>query len=148
MKKIYLLLASMAALTLMGSCNGSSKQTTDAQEITEDSTVMTEQVADTSIMQEKQAETTLTFADVAGIYDSFDEDGGNESRICLYEDGAASWNMIGSLHYTEYIYTITGNTICLKVEDVDSEEECYDYDPVKKTLSNEQGALYYYQDIE
>lgn len=148
MKKIYLLLASMAALTLMGSCNGSSKQTTDAQEITEDSTVMTEQVADTSIMQEKQAETTLTFADVAGIYDSFDEDGGNESRICLHEDGTASWNMIGSLHYTEYIYTITGNTICLKVEDVDSEEECYDYDPVKKTLSNEQGALYYYQDIE
>lgn len=91
---------------------------------------------------------TLTFADVAGIYDSFNEDGGNESRICLLKDGTATWGMIGSLHYTEYTYTIKGSTICLKVNDVDTEEECYDYDPEKKSLSNEQGALYLYQDID
>lgn len=90
-------------------------------------------------------ESQLTYANMAGIYDSFNEEGGNESRIGLNEDGTATWNMIGSLHYTEYTYTINGNTICLKVKDVDSEDECYDYDPDTRTLKNEQGAIYYRQ---
>lgn len=85
----------------------------------------------------------LTFANMAGIYDSFNEDGGNESRICLLEDGTATWCMIGSLHFTEYTYTISGNTVCLKVKGVESEDECYDYDPDTRSLTNEQGAAYY-----
>ena len=48
----------------------------------------------------------LTFANVAGIYD----DEKQESRFCLNEDGTATWGMIGSLNYTEYTYTINGNS--------------------------------------
>lgn len=90
----------------------------------------------------------LTYANMAGIYDSFNEKGGNESRIGLNKDGTATWNMIGSLHFTEYTYTINGNTICLKVKGVESEEECYEYDSNTRSLKNEQGAVYYRQNVD
>lgn len=90
----------------------------------------------------------LTFDNMAGIYDSFNEEGSNESRIGLMKDGTATWNMIGSLHFTEYTYTISGNTICLKAKGVDTEEDCYEYDPDTRTLKNEQGAVYYRQVVE
>ena len=86
----------------------------------------------------------LTFANMAGIYD----DEKQESRFCLNEDGTATWVMIGSLNYTEYTYTINGNTICLKPKDVESEDDCYDYDENTRTLKNEQGAVYYRQVAE
>ena len=86
----------------------------------------------------------LTFADVAGIYDDADQ----ESRIGLCEDGTATWNMIGSLHYTQYTYTINGHTICLKLKDVDAEEDCYEYDEDTRTLKNEQGEVYYRETVE
>ena len=85
---------------------------------------------------------TLTFADVAGIYDSFDEEGNSESRFALNEDGTAAWGMIGSLNFTPYTYTIDGNTIILRPDGVDTEDDVYDYDPVKGTLTNEQGECY------
>jgi hypothetical protein len=56
--------------------------------------------------------------------------------------------MIGSLNYTEYTYTINGNTICLKPKGVESEDDCYDYDEDTRTLKNEQGAVYYRQVAE
>ncbi len=87
----------------------------------------------------------LTFANMEGIYDSLDEDMNSESRIALNADGTATWGMIGSLHFTEYTYTINGSTICLKPKDVDSEDDCYEYDPDTRTLKNEQGAVYYRQ---
>ena len=87
----------------------------------------------------------LTFANMAGIYDSMNEDGGNESRIVLMADGTATWCMIGSLHFTEFTYAIKGNAICLSPKDVESEDDCYDYDPVTRSLKNEQGAVYYRQ---
>ena len=87
----------------------------------------------------------LTFATMDGIYDSLDEEGNSKSRICLNNDGTASWGMIGSLNYTEYTYTIDGNTICMAPKDVDSEEDCYEYDPDTRTLKNEQGDVYYRQ---
>lgn len=90
----------------------------------------------------------LTFANMAGIYDSFNDDGSNESRFGLHEDGTATWNMVGSLHLTEYTYTINGNTICLKAKGVDTEEECYEYDANTRTLKNEQGAVYHRQTAE
>ena len=90
----------------------------------------------------------LTFANMDGIYDSLDEDMNSESRICLHADGTATWGMIGSLHYTEYTYTIKGHTICMKPKDVDSEEDCYEYDEDTRTLKNEQGAVYYRQVVE
>ena len=83
----------------------------------------------------------LTFANMAGIYD----DESQESRFCLNEDGTATWGMIGSLNYTEYTYIINGNAICLKPKDVESEEDCYDYDEDTRTLKNEQGTVYYRQ---
>ena len=86
----------------------------------------------------------LTFANMAGIYD----DEKQESRFCLNEDGTATWGMIGSLNYTEYTYTINGNTICLKPKGVESEDDCYDYDEDTRTLKNEQGAVYYRQIVE
>lgn len=144
MKKILFVLTS---LLVMAACNNSaSKQ--DAEQPSEEQPTQ-EQLAEEQQSEEQaaQEQPTLTFADVAGIYDSYDEDGGNEYRICLLEDGTATWSVIGSLHYTEYTYTIKGNTVCMDVNDVDSEDECYDYDPEKKTLSNEQGAIYYLQDL-
>jgi len=90
----------------------------------------------------------LTFANMDGIYDSLDENMNSESRICLHADGTATWGMIGSLHYTEYTYTIKGHTICMKPKDVDSEEDCYEYDEDTHTLKNEQGAVYYRQVVE
>ena len=86
----------------------------------------------------------LTFSYMAGIYD----DEKQESRFSLHEDGTATWGMIGSLHYTEYTYTINGHTICLKPKDVDSEEDCYEYDENTRTLKNEQGTVYYRQVVE
>ena len=86
----------------------------------------------------------LTFANMAGIYD----DEKQESRFCLNEDGTATWGMSGSLNYTEYTYTINGNTICLKPKGVESEDDCYDYDENTRTLKNEQGAVYYRQVVD
>ena len=86
----------------------------------------------------------LTFANMAGIYD----DEKQESCFYLNEDGTATWCMIGSLNYTEYTYTINGNTICLKPKGVESEEDCYDYDEDTRTLKNEQGTIYYRQIVE
>jgi hypothetical protein len=67
------------------------------------------------------------------------------SRIALNSDGTATWSMVGSLNYTEYTYTINGSTICMKAKDVDSEEDCYEYDENTRTLKNEQGEVYYRQ---
>ena len=86
-----------------------------------------------------EEETGLTFANMAGIYD----DERQESRFSLLEDGTATWGMIGSLHFTEYTYTINGHTICLKPKGVDSEDDCYEYDKNTRTLKNEQGTVYY-----
>jgi hypothetical protein len=102
-----------------------------------------------SYLAEPQEEAPeLNYANMEGIYDSLDEDMNSESRICLNEDGTATWVMIGSLNYTEYTYTIRGNTICMKAKGVDSEEECYEYDSDTRTLKNEQGAVYYRQIVE
>ena len=90
----------------------------------------------------------LTYANMNGVYDSLDEDMNSVSRISLNADGTATWCMVGSLNYTEYTYRIEGNTICMKVKGVDSEEECYEYDSDTRTLKNEQGAVYYRQVAE
>lgn len=90
----------------------------------------------------------LTYENMDGIYDSMDEDMNGVSRIGLNKDGTATWCMIGSLNYTEYTYTIEGNTICMKVKGVDSEEDCYEYDADTRTLKNEQGSVYYRQVVE
>ena len=90
----------------------------------------------------------LTYENMDGIYDSMDEDMNSVSRIGLNKDGTATWCMIGSLNYTEYTYTIEGNTICMKVKGVDSEEDCYEYDADTRTLKNEQGSVYYRQVVE
>ena len=97
------------------------------------------------LIKSEEAETqSLSFANMAGIYD----DEGQVERICLYEEGRATWGMIGSLNYTEYTYTINGHTICLKSIDDESEDDCYDYDEDTRTLKNKQGDVYYRQIVE
>ena len=97
------------------------------------------------LIKSEEAETqALSFANMAGIYD----DEGQVERICLYEEGRATWGMIGSLNYTEYTYTINGHTICLKSIDDESEDDCYDYDEDTRTLKNKQGDVYSRQIVE
>ena len=67
-------------------------------------------------------------------------------RLECNDDGTATWCVVGSLHYTEYTYTIEGSTICMAPKDTDSEEDCYESDPDTRTLKNEQGVVYYIQD--
>ena len=123
-----------SALMMLMACGGKKAQTESTDTAVIDSTVI--------LAQEEIQE--LTFANMAGIYD----DEKQESRFCLNEDGTATWGMIGSLNYTEYTYTINGNTICLKPKGVDSEEDCYDYDENTRTLKNEQGEVYYRQVVD
>ena len=124
----------IAALMMLIACGGKKAQTESTDTAVIDSTVILAQ-------EEIQV---LTFANMAGIYDDEEQ----ESRFCLNEDGTATWGMIGSLNYTEYTYTINGNTICLKPKGVESEDDCYDYDENTRTLKNEQGAVYYRQVVE
>lgn len=85
----------------------------------------------------------LTFDDVAGIYDN-DENG---DRIGLQNDGNATWNMVGSLHFTEFTYTIDGNKICLKTTDDNSDAGCHEYDAQNRTLKDKDGNVYKRSDI-
>ena len=124
----------IAALMMLIACGGKKAQTESTDTAVIDSTVI--------LVQEEIQE--LTFANMAGIYDDEEQ----ESRFCLNEDGTATWGMIGSLNYTEYTYTINGNTICLKPKGVESEDDCYDYDENTRTLKNEQGEVYYRQVVD
>jgi len=124
----------ISSLIMLMACGGKKAQTESSEAANNDSTAI--------LAQEETKE--LTFANMAGIYD----DEKQESRFCLNEDGTATWGMIGSLNYTEYTYTINGNTICLKPKGVESEEDCYDYDEDTRTLKNEQGAVYYRQVVD
>ena len=123
-----------SALMMLIACGGKKAQTESTDTAVIDSTVILAQ-------EEIQV---LTFANMAGIYDDEEQ----ESRFCLNEDGTATWGMIGSLNYTEYTYTINGNTICLKPKGVESEDDCYDYDENTRTLKNEQGEVYYRQVVD
>lgn len=90
----------------------------------------------------------LTYENMEGIYDSLDDSMSSVSRIGLQKDGTATWGMVGSLHYTEFVYIIKGHTICLKAKDGDSDEDCYVYDENTRTLKNEHGEVYYRQAVD
>ena len=139
----------IAAVMMFMACGGKKTQTesTDVVDIDpdgkeEESNLMEDMRSYLNEPLEEVQE--LTFANMAGIYD----DEKQESRFCLNEDGTVTWCMIGSLNYTEYTYTINGNTICLKPKGVESEDDCYDYDEDTRTLKNEQGTIYYRQIVE
>ena len=100
------------------------------------------------LAESQEGTPALTYANMEGIYDSLDENMNSVSRFSLNADGTATWGMIGILHYTEYTYTIKGNTICLKPKDVDTEEDCYEYDEDTRSLKNEQVAVYYRQIVD
>ena len=129
MKELFCLIArAVVAVVLAGgmftSCKNTPKQETPAVE--------------------QAPAVSLTYADVAGMYDTED----SESRVCLHEDGTATWNMIGSLNYAEYTYIIRGNKIYFDVEEVDDDTEpAYIYDPETKTLDGgEEDDIYYLQE--
>jgi len=84
--------------------------------------------------------------DVAGMYDTED----SESRVSLNDDGTATWNMIGSLHWTDFTYIIRGNGIYLDVKEVTADSKpAYLYDCEKKTLTDpDSGTVYYLQDVK
>ena len=133
----------MAAMTiLMAACGSKSQQADEPEKAS--SELQDENAQDQPAQDEPETTNmpTLTFADMAGIYDSYDEEGNSYSRFVLNEDGTAAWGMIGSLNFTPYTYTIDGNTIILRPDGVDTEDDVYDYDPVKGTLTNEQGECY------
>jgi len=144
MKKHFLIF-SLSALTLF-SCGGSQKQNQNLA--TEP--VKTAEIKDTvktveqPIEKSTETQSALTFADLVGIYDN-ETDG---DRICLLADGSATWGMLGSLNFTEYVYTISGNEICLKTSDDDSDGGRYQYDAQKRTLKDKDGKLYVCSDSE
>ncbi len=91
-------------------------------------------------VQAEEPAAPLTFADVAGIYDDAEQ----ESRVCLGDDGTATWNMIGSLHFTEFTYVIRDNGIYLDDAEATGTPD-YTYDPEKKTLTDGDGTVYFLQ---
>ena len=142
MKKKLLIMA-LAGL-VFASCN--SKQHQEKTTETADSTVVDSVQVESQ--QEKKVEKEvpdMTFEEAAGVYETLDENMSGVSRIVLMADGNATWCMIGSLNYTEYTYTIHGNTICMTPKGVDSEDDCYDYDADTRSMKNEQGTIYYRQ---
>jgi hypothetical protein len=52
--------------------------------------------------------------------------------------------MVGSLHFTEFTYTIKGNTI--RVKEVDGSTTNYTYDPKARTLKSPNGTIYHWQE--
>ena len=64
--------------------------------------------------------------------------------MSLFDDGSATWNMIGSLHYTEFTYVIRGNGIYIDNEEATGTPD-YTYDPDKKTLTDSEGTVYFLQ---
>ena len=132
MKRVFY--AAFVALALTGisvtSCKNASKSEAPQQD---GAAVQTE---------EQVPAAALTFADVAGMYDTED----SEMRVSLNDDGTGTWNMIGSLHWTDFTYIIRGNNIYEDVEEVTADTQPdYVYDPVKKTLKDGDGTLYYLQ---
>ncbi len=127
MKKILL---ALAALLLVASCNNKKTQQTEIQQ---------------PQAQQLQEEPDITVADIVGFYDSFNQEGCNEERMSFNDDGTATWNMIGSLHFTEFRYKIKGKRIFLISMDDNSETGYFDYDPEKKSLTSEGGTVYIFQ---
>lgn len=143
MKKILL---ALAAVLLVASCNNSKKQQTEEQTPAAQQTEIQQPQAQQPQQEAQiQEEPDVAVADVVGYYDSFNQEGGNEERISLNDDGTATWNMIGSLHFTEFLYKIKGKRIFFTAMDDNSEAGYYDYDPEKKTLTSEGGTVYFLQ---
>lgn len=136
-KRIQFFIGAVVALAILGaaatSCKNNPRQQAPAEPESAPAAV--------------EESVALTFADVAGMYDSFNESGGNESRVVLFKDGSATWNMIGSLNFTEYTYAISGNGIYFDCEEADlaAATPDYVYDPVEKTLTEASGTIYYLQ---
>lgn len=133
MKKILL---ALAAVLLLASCNNSKKQQTEIQQPQAQQPQQEAQI---------QEEPDVAVADIVGFYDSFNQEGYNEERMSFNDDGTATWNMIGSLHFTEFRYKIKGKRIFLISMDDNSETGYFDYDPEKKSLTSEGGTVYIFQ---
>ena len=143
MKKILL---ALAALLLVVSCNNSKKQQTEEQTpATEQKEIQQQEAQQPQEDAQIQEEPDVAVADIVGYYDSFNQEGGNEERVSILENGTATWNMIGSLHFSEYTYKIKGNRIYMTLTVDNSEAGYYDYDPEKKTLTSEGGTVYFLQ---
>ena len=127
MKKILFITLAGFIIT---SCSG--KQPQEKVEEKVDSTVVDSVEVQTPQQEKAKTEVRdMTFEEAAGVYESLDDDMNAVARIVLMADGTAT--------------TIHGNTICMKIKDIEAEEECYDYDEDTRTLKNEQGAVYYRQ---
>ncbi len=82
---------------------------------------------------------------MAGIYET--EDG--ETRVSLNADGTATWNRVGSLHWTDFKYIVRGNNIYLDVKEAPANAKPdYIYNAANKTLDDGQGNIYYFQEIK
>jgi len=126
-KRFYLIAAAVVAIALAGGMLSSCKNNPKKN--------------NTKVPQE--AAVSLSYADVAGMYDTQD----NQTRICLYADSTATWNVIGSLNVTEFCYVLRGNNIYVDALEVnDDTAPDFIYDPEKKTLDGGEGKLYILQE--
>ena len=151
-----LVMLTIVAMTCTAvSCNGNGKKS-DTVELNEDGDDDEVAEADDAITDvDSSADMSeasdnggvaLTFENMAGVYESLDDDFNSESRLVLNADGTATWNMIGSLTVSNYTYTINGNTICLTLVDLDDDEEdCYEYSEDERALKNANGEVFYRQ---
>lgn len=132
MKRLLILLAAVGIL--FASCKNSKKTDDQKVEQTETST-KTDTV-------EKAPVVELTYRNLAGTYDTEDY----QMRVVLDLNGTATWNMIGSLHWSEYSYIIKGNGVFFDVKEVDENTKPnFIYDPQKKTLDDGNGNIYILQ---
>lgn len=75
----------------------------------------------------------LTYAEVAGTYESYNEDGTVDSRFVLTEDGNIRW--IYENDYLEYPYVIRGNRIYDAATEVGAQtRNTYVYDPATRNI--------------
>lgn len=85
----------------------------------------------------------VTYAEVAGTYESFQSDGSVDERVVLLEDGHLRWSSGEKTDYLEYPFIIRGYGIYQDVEEVEaSTRPDYIFNPVQKNLSLF-GTVYY-----
>lgn len=85
----------------------------------------------------------LTYADVAGTYESYNEDGTIDSRLVLTQDGSIRWSYGEQTDYLEYPFIIRGNGIYQDMNEVDAQTRpSYIFDPETRNLLS-YGTVYH-----
>lgn len=85
----------------------------------------------------------LTYADVAGTYESYNEDETIDSRLVLTQEGYIRWSYGEQTDYLEYPFIIRGNGIYQDMNEVDAQTRpSYIFDPETRNLLS-YGTVYH-----